>query len=452
MHHLRTLASLVAVAATLVCCNPNENRVHALPGASKPASAQKAVDSGVDSIPDSAASAGNPPGVQAAYDDLLSIAPSRVAVSSSVRNPKDFPEHLIDGDLATAWNSKTGDVKGAWIAFRVPADAWVRSVELTSGFTKRKGRDDLFVMNHRIVSVNVFRSGELIKQATLDPNARTIQPIEINASGGDFKLVIQSTLPGTRKDWKEIVVSEFRVRGTPGKERRKPTDKLDVGIGSLDATVDNEPFMDLSEDYVPAGARGLFASIEALCVTFSQWGQAHVAEAMAGELGWHDDDPLPKVECKEQRVTALQSGSPPWTGVKAVHLAFARISRTFLVGVRAEGLQVTPIIYADAPNPMGCASIWQHDELDRTFAENGWLIGVVQGAGPLIFDTQGRPEGVVTQQGASMCKLEGTKLQCREINPQYTRGFNYIPPGGREEWRENFHVAENGDIARTRIR
>lgn len=67
--------------------------------------------------------------------DLLHSIACTVAVSSKVDNPKDFPEHLVDGKTETAWNSKTGDLHG-FIAFRVPAVARVRRVELTAGFDK----------------------------------------------------------------------------------------------------------------------------------------------------------------------------------------------------------------------------------------------------------------------------------------------------------------------------
>ena len=52
---------------------------------------------------------------------LIPWTESRVAVSSTVDNPKDYPEHLLDGKLDTAWNGKTGDLTG-FIAFRVPRE------------------------------------------------------------------------------------------------------------------------------------------------------------------------------------------------------------------------------------------------------------------------------------------------------------------------------------------
>ena len=89
------------------------------PDASSPATAREpkasvtaAVASDASAI--SSAAAVTPEGgapVQAAID-LLHVVPCVVAVSSKVDNPKDFPEHLVDGKNETAWNSKTGDLHG----------------------------------------------------------------------------------------------------------------------------------------------------------------------------------------------------------------------------------------------------------------------------------------------------------------------------------------------------
>ena len=51
--------------------------------------------------------------------ELLHLAGAKVAVSSTVANAKLPPTALVDGDLKTAWNSRTGDLRGAWIAIRV---------------------------------------------------------------------------------------------------------------------------------------------------------------------------------------------------------------------------------------------------------------------------------------------------------------------------------------------
>lgn len=68
--------------------------------------------------------------------DLLHTVMATVAVSSKVANPKDFPEHLVDGRADTAWNGGTGDLNG-FIAFRVPAASRVTRIELTVGFDAR---------------------------------------------------------------------------------------------------------------------------------------------------------------------------------------------------------------------------------------------------------------------------------------------------------------------------
>src|SRR5262249_51518785 len=46
--------------------------------------------------------------------DLLLETEVKITVSSRVDNPRDYPEHLVDGRPETAWNGKTGDLNG-WI-------------------------------------------------------------------------------------------------------------------------------------------------------------------------------------------------------------------------------------------------------------------------------------------------------------------------------------------------
>ena len=59
-----------------------------------------------------------------------------VVVSSRVDNADQKPEALFDGDLDTAWSSRTGDLAGAWIAFRLFDKVAVHAIELTVGMTK----------------------------------------------------------------------------------------------------------------------------------------------------------------------------------------------------------------------------------------------------------------------------------------------------------------------------
>ena len=88
--------------------------------------------------------------------NLLELVPSKIAVSSTVQNPRDFPEHLMDGNLETAWNGKTGDLVGGSIRFKVPADAKIAYVEMTAGYS-RVTDVDLFTANHRIVKLRIPR-------------------------------------------------------------------------------------------------------------------------------------------------------------------------------------------------------------------------------------------------------------------------------------------------------
>src|SRR5687767_2662524 len=62
-------------------------------------------------------SEGAPPGVRVTTNLLVTTA-AEVTVSSRVDNPRDFPEHLVDGKHETAWNGKTGDLS-AWIEVKL---------------------------------------------------------------------------------------------------------------------------------------------------------------------------------------------------------------------------------------------------------------------------------------------------------------------------------------------
>ena len=170
--------------------------------------------------------------------DLLHFTPSVVAVSSKVDNPKDFPEHLVDGKTETAWNGKTGDLVGGWMAFRVPADAIVRRIALTAGFDKKSGDKDLFEMNVRITRVRVMRDGKLVTHATLDPKRRDMQTIDVGSvPGGDFRIEVDEVFPGTRADYKELCISELSVLGTSGRQRSEHVVLPRVHVGSLDGDV-----------------------------------------------------------------------------------------------------------------------------------------------------------------------------------------------------------------------
>lgn len=167
--------------------------------------------------------------------NLLGAVPSVVAVSSTVDNAAIVPEHLVDGKLDTAWNSRTGELAGAWIAFRVPATAHVSTIKLTAGFTKQDKRlGDLFVENHRVKRVEVTHDGKSLGTFPLDIANRGLQDIKIDAAGGDYTIRIAEMQPGTKKDWREAAISELEVWGTLPPGTQAKSSKPLVRVGSLD--------------------------------------------------------------------------------------------------------------------------------------------------------------------------------------------------------------------------
>ena len=209
--------------------------------------------------------------------NLLYTTPAVVAVSSKVDNPKDFPEHLIDGKPETAWNGKTGDLVGGWIAFRVPADAHVNVISMSAGFDKRsKAGDDLFSQNHRIARVRVSRNGAALKEVSFNLGKRTPQDIKVDVAGGDFKIEVLEVAPGTKAEWRELTVSELAVWGTRGATRLEGTHLPSVRVGSLD------PVDAGADAAAPLGTkpmRGPLASLAAFCASYDgEWKPRFAAE------------------------------------------------------------------------------------------------------------------------------------------------------------------------------
>ena len=195
--------------------------------------------------------------------DLLHTVDATVAVSSKVDNPHDYPEHLVDGKPETAWNGKTGDLTG-WIAFRVPKTARVARIELTSGYDRVSREGDLFTMNYRIKKVRISREGQVLREASLDVDKRALQAIDIDAAGGDFKVEIVETVPGTQRTWRELTVSEFRVWGRAGGAPENPTHIPKMAIGGLDGGPSPKPVSNTDP------VRGPFATVGELCVAYDK--------------------------------------------------------------------------------------------------------------------------------------------------------------------------------------
>jgi hypothetical protein len=137
-------------------------------------------------------------------------------VSSQVQNPAIKPEHLVDGDLQTAWNSRTGDLVGAWIEVRLPPQAAARELRITAGHTGRgpKG-EDYFTMNPRIKRIGLRSGKTALAARDLDITNRGLQRIELGAlpAGETLRIEVQAIEPGTKKSWRETCVSELEVWG-----------------------------------------------------------------------------------------------------------------------------------------------------------------------------------------------------------------------------------------------
>ncbi len=295
------------------------------------------------------------PSAAAPLVDLLHSVACTVAVSSKVDNPKDFPEHLVDGKAETAWNSKTGDLRG-FIAFRVPAVSHVRRVELTAGFDKVGPSGDLFTKNHRITKVRLTRDGKLVKEADLDPNVRSLQGFDVDEAGGDFKLEVLATLPGTEKKWQELSVSELRVLGDTGGAPEKPEHIPAMAIGNLDGVLAHTK----AKGEAPVGP---FASVKELCAAYDKVMGPLVDAAFPGDrypgkiegphcAPWQDPTPA--------AVSAMVTAGPFLSG-QFVHVHDAAEEAAQLVLQTKEGYSLTKVrLWSRYHDDPGCGHAGDH--------------------------------------------------------------------------------------------
>jgi hypothetical protein len=150
--------------------------------------------------------------------------------ASSVTDPSTSADKMIDNDLATAWNSRTGDLVGAWFEVTVPAGVTVSSFAMTAGFTRQNGRNDLFLMNHRVERVRVSKDGVELGEFALNPDGRALQTFALLSGAGTYRFTISAERAGTRANWRELCVSEFVLYGTVP-EGMAPLSDGDAGDG-----------------------------------------------------------------------------------------------------------------------------------------------------------------------------------------------------------------------------
>lgn len=189
-----------------------------------PSSTPRADPSGPAEVADPSARADVDPPDEADLDslvDLLHSVRTELATSSAYQDRETQVRALVDGDLETAWNSRTGDLQGAWIEVRIPADARVFSIRMTVGFTRYQGTTDLFTGNHRVAKVKVSRDGTELGVATLDAESRELQllhnpdgPPDFDGPGGVYRFELVELRPGTNPRWQEACISELQIFGS----------------------------------------------------------------------------------------------------------------------------------------------------------------------------------------------------------------------------------------------
>lgn len=179
------------------------------------------------------AQTGSPPAAPATPAvDLLHAVSAEVAVSSVYRDQASQAAHLVDGDAETAWNSRTGELVGAFIEVRLPANVEVESVALIPGFARVRGDNDLFLGNHRVARVRVLRDGAEVGTFPVDTSSRTLVRLPVRGGGGVYRIEVTEVLPGSRPSWQETCISELAIFGR-APDARAGSRLPRTGVGTL---------------------------------------------------------------------------------------------------------------------------------------------------------------------------------------------------------------------------
>lgn len=346
--------------------------------------------------------------------NLLHHTDARVTLSSRVDNPRDYPEHLVDGKLGTAWNGKTSDLH-AWIEVELDPRAYVEAIEITAGFDK----DDLFEKNLRITKLAVERDGVKVREATLDPSRRGLQTIPIGGPGGKYRLTVVSTLPGTNPAWREVVVSELVVLGTAPPELvhedvRLP--RMTVAQGSARAPLPAD-----LQDVTFEGREGA-GGLLGICAAWKADVLAVVRKMQKAGMGLDGYDANGLV-CSAEPAPPLENGPLPlgWALLSSVALrhfdGVVLRDDKYLLLRRPDGVTVAGPMYStsndvgDSPTP------------------SAWRVGVVSSKGaPVLvsasaaawhdrFDHSAAPDKLQVEYEGRLCRFELTRFTCDQPRP-----------------------------------
>jgi hypothetical protein len=146
--------------------------------------------------------------------ELLHSVPATIRLSSTVANRSILPVHIADHDMTTAWNSRTGELRGAWVDLAVPGAA-IREVRLTVGHTGTgpKG-EDYFTMNPRIHRITLLDDDKELAHAELDVGKRELQVVKLPEPHTHVRLRVDEVVMGTKRSWREACISEIEAWGT----------------------------------------------------------------------------------------------------------------------------------------------------------------------------------------------------------------------------------------------
>ncbi len=164
--------------------------------------------------PDEPAPEPEPPQIPTSLVDLLHVGGARVAASSVYEGNLSQVARLVDGDVETAWNGETGELQPV-LAIELPEGRVGSAIELIPGYAKAGRNLDLFTANLRVREIEVVQASGETSRHTLDIESRELQRIEFpEGLSSSFLIRVVSTEPGSRRDFREVCISELRVMGT----------------------------------------------------------------------------------------------------------------------------------------------------------------------------------------------------------------------------------------------
>jgi hypothetical protein len=224
-----------------------------------------------------------------------------------VANRAIRPEHLVDHNLQTAWNSATDDLVDAWIEVTVPDDAPISELRLTAGHTGTGPRgEDYFTMNPRLQRVTVTSGDTLVGRFPLDPAQRGLQTLAIQPPSSRLRLRVDAIVPGSKPAWREVAISELEAWGRPPAGFAPPAAPL-------------TPVVSVGHD--PVGGDDLDADCNARLADALTTYRAYVRDLP----GSADGDEPPR--CETSRVPIAQPRAP-WTGagISCLHAQYSLIT------------------------------------------------------------------------------------------------------------------------------